>query len=446
MRNTQPLLILLLAVAISAGTAAAEVIPVAPLVALARRADLRVLEGRHLSLATDRPPREGDGVTELPQIFDQACDAWCAHYGIDPQAIAAWRVFGCLVVDRERIRAAGLLPDGIPDFANGFCDRNRFWMMDQSNPAYRRHLLLHEGVHAFTITVRNLGAPVWYTEGIAECLATHRLGADEDGRIRFESTPVPLRAADVEQLGRIEKIRELRRQDRVPGLADVLATPSGEHHEIAAYASSWAAVALLARHPAHAARFAAVERGVLDAALNDRLAAAPGWDAAQAARDFDAFTDDIDYGYDFARSAVDWSPGAPLRGPRQLTVQSTRGWQNTGASLVRGSRYAIAGRGRVTVGSLSAAGDAAGGTVLQSSPDGISLRWYRGRPVGRLLAAQWVAADGPTARPRFVTLAEGTTGEFAAATDGPLYLKLNEAPGDLHDNEGELAVELRPAP
>jgi hypothetical protein len=63
-----------------------------------------------------------------------------------------------------------------------------------------------------------------------------------------------------------------------------------------------------------------------------------------------------------------------------------------------------------------------------------------------LLAAQWVAADGPTARPRFVTLAEGTNGEFAAATDGPLYLKLNEAPGDLHDNEGELAVELRPAP
>ncbi|NBW87825.1 MAG: hypothetical protein EBR23_13625, partial [Planctomycetia bacterium] len=96
---------------------------------------------------------------------------------------------------------------------------------------------------------------------------------------------MPLRAADVEQLGRIEKIRELRRQGRMPGLTDVLATPPGEHHEIAAYASSWAAVALLARHPAHASGFAAVERGVLDAAFNARLAAAPGWDAARAARD-----------------------------------------------------------------------------------------------------------------------------------------------------------------
>lgn len=446
MRSTLPCLASLLAAALAVSVACAEQVSVAPLVALAQRADLRVLEGRHLSLATDRPPREGDGVTELPRIFDQACDVWCAHYGIDPETIAAWRVFGCLVVDRERIRAAGLLPDGIPDFANGYCDRNRFWMMDQSNPAYRRHLLLHEGVHAFTITVRNLGAPAWYTEGIAEYLATHRIRTDAGDGIDFESTPLPRRAADVEQLGRIEKIRELRRQGCVPGLTDVLATPSGKHHEIAAYASSWAAVALLARHPEHAARFATVERGVLDAALNDRLAASPGWDAARAARDFDAFTDDIDYGYDFARSAVDWSSGTPLHAARQLKVLSTRGWQNTGAALIRGSRYEITGRGQVTVGRLVVDGAPTGETVLESGPDGISLHWYRGRPVGRLLAAQWVAADDPTARPRFVILAAGASGAFAAETDGPLYLKLNEAPGELHDNAGDWAVELRPAP
>ena len=446
MRIILPLFTLLLAAAASSGAAAAAEVPLAPLVTLARRAELRVLEGRHLSLVTDRPAREGDGVTELPQIFDQACDAWCAHYGIDPEAITDWRVFGCLVVDRERIRAAGLLPDGIPDFANGYCLGNRFWMMDQSNPAYRRHLLLHEGVHAFTITVRNLAAPVWYTEGIAEYLATHRLNTEDDGRIRLESTPVPLRAADVEQLGRIEKIRELRRQGRMPGLTDVLATPPGEHHEIAAYASSWAAVALLARHPAHASGFAAVERGVLDAAFNARLAAAPGWDAARAARDFDAFSDDIDYGYDFARSAIDWSPGRRLDAARRVAVESTRGWQNTDASLVRGGRYAITCRGRVTVGSLKIADDAADGTILESSPDGISLRWYRGRPVGRLLAAQWVNADGPAGRPGFAILAEGAGGDFVAATDGPLYLKLNEAPGDLRDNAGAFAGELRPAP
>ena len=45
-----------------------------------------------------------------------------------------------------------------------------------------------------------------------------------------------------------------------------------------------------------------------------------------------------------------------------------------------------------------------------------------------------------------MTLAEGARGAFTAVTDGPLYLKVNEAPGDLHDNEGRFFVEIRPAP
>lgn len=437
--------VLLAAVCVTSPAPAAEA-PVTPLVTLARRADLRVLESRHLALATDRPPRDGDGVSELPRVFDEACDVWCAHYGIDPATIGDWRVFGCLVVDRDRFRTAGLLPDEIPEFANGYCLRNRFWMMDQSNPAYRRHLLLHEGVHAFTITVRNLAAPVWYTEGIAEYLATHRLRDDDGGRGRFESTPLPLRASDVEQLGRIEKIRELRTQGRAPGLSDVLATAPGRHHEVAAYASSWAAVALLARHPAHMAAFTSAERGLLDATFNDRLAAMPGWDGGRAARDFDAFTDDIDYGYDFARSAIDWAPGRPLATARQLAVESTRGWQNSGTMLRKGDRALLAASGQVRVGCLPSDDASARGTVLESSPDGISLRWYRGRPLGRLLAAQWVTANAPADRPRFVILAEGARGGFTAVTDGPLYLKVNDAPGELHDNEGRFSVEIRPAP
>ena len=154
-------------------TTATAVGPVAvePLVRLAREAGLRLLEGRHLVLATDRPVRAGDGVAELPAVFDEAFAAWCRHYGMDPADHADWRCFGCLVVDRERFRAAGLLPDTLPPFENGFCDRNRFWLLDQSNPAYRRHLLLHEGVHAFTLTLRGLATPVWYNEGIAEYLA-----------------------------------------------------------------------------------------------------------------------------------------------------------------------------------------------------------------------------------------------------------------------------------
>jgi hypothetical protein len=420
---------------------AAEVDPfsVASLTQSARRAGLRVLEGDHLVLATDRPPRDGDGVDALPLVFDQAWASWCGHFGLDPALHRGWRAFGCLVVDRERFRAAGLLPDDVPDFTNGFCNRHRFWMNDQSNPAYRRHLLLHEGAHAFTITLRSLDTPPWYTEGIAEFLATHRL--DDEGR--FVATPLPLRSGDVEQLGRIEKIRSLRSTGACPGLDDIFTTPGANHRDLSAYAGSWAAVAMLARHPRHAPAFAAAERGPLDATFATRLTAASDWDAARAARDFDAFTDEIDYGYDFSHSAIDWSTGRPLGKRETIATEAARGWQNSGWSLVKGARYRIDATGRCTIGSLAGAPEKPP-VLLETEADGISLRWYRGRPLGRLLVAQWVERPDDGGRPRFVVLATGAAGEFTAAVDGVAYCKLNEPPGELADNDGRLAVVISP--
>jgi hypothetical protein len=419
---------------------------VASLTASARRAGLRVLESDHLVLVTDRPIRDGDAVEDLSHIFDEAWAAWCKHYALDPAAHETWRAFGCLVVDRERFRAAGLLPDSVPDFANGHCHRHRFWMADQSNPAYRRHLLLHEGVHAFTLTLRGLDTPPWYTEGIAECLATHRLD-DEDSSDRttgrFVSTPLPQRAADVEQLGRIEKIRSLRAAGECPGLADIFATPGANHRDLSAYAGSWAAVAFLSQHPDHATAFAAAERGPLDAAFTERLTSAPGWDASLVGRNFDAFTDEIDYGYDLSRSRIDWAPGQWLDSRQTISVAADRGWQNSGWSLRKGERCAIDAKGRCTIGAVPRT--AAEPLVrLETEADGISLRWYRGRPLGRLLVAQWVEQPDDGGRPHFVVLATGRRGEFTAATDGVVFCKLNEPPGELADNDGQLTAEIRP--
>jgi hypothetical protein len=428
------------------------VVPLEPLAAIARRAGLRVLESQRLILATDRPVRAGDGVDELPDVFDQAFATWCAHYRIDPETLAGWRVFGCLMVEREVFRSAGLLPDDIPPFANGFCAGNRFWLIDQSNPAYRRHLLLHEGVHAFTLTVRSLAAPVWYAEGIAEYLATHRLERPPGGGSRLRATPIPERAGDVEQLGRIEQLRRLDDAEALPSLAEVFAIRPGRHDDLVAYATSWAAVALLAGHPAHAEAFARLEQGPLDQGLGLRLERTAGWDAARAARDFAAFTREVDYGYDFTRSAIDWSAGERLVGRTTVAVDAARGWQNTGLELSAGHRYRMVASGRYRIGSLSHPTTGAV-TVLESEAEGISLRWYRGRPIGRLLAAQWVEPVEPTEAgdrtstpasglPRFVVVAEGRGGEFIAPTTGPLFVKINEPPGELSDNDGSLTLEI----
>ena len=440
----RPVSMIVLAAAITTAATARVGLSQSP-VDTARRAGLRVLESRHLTLVTDRPPRADDGVERLPRLFDEAFDSWCRHAGLDPAAQAGWRAFGCLMMDREPFRAAGLLPaeGGLPEFANGFCHGDRFWMMDQSSPDYRRHLLLHEGVHAFMITLRSAAAaPPWYAEGIAEYLATHRLARDPRGDVSFVATPIPGRASDVEQLGRIEQLHALRDSGHAPRLAAVFSQPAIAHRTLDAYAASWAAVALLANHPAHRAVFAAAERGPLDGGFTARLSAAPGWDQDRAERDFAAFLADLDYGYDFSRSAIDWTVGKPPTGKAEIPVAADRGWQNAGVALAQGRRYSFSATGRITIGRAAhAAGTTGAGRDLQSTPDGVSLRWYRGRPVGRLLLAQWIEPGDGTAA-AFRVLADGGGGTFTAEVDGTVYLKANEGPGDLADNTGEFRVAV----
>jgi len=412
------------------------------LAARAQRAGLRVIKSRHLVLVTDRAKRQDDQLEELPAIFDDAFEVWCRHYQLDPDRLAGWQAFGCLVVDRDRFRTAGLLPDAVPDFVNGYCAFHRFWLIDQASPDYRRHLLLHEGVHAFTTTVRRLDTPPWYTEGIAEWLATHRLVAATP---RFRQTPIPTAASDVERLGRIETIQRLRESHDAPSLDAVFRLQPTLHGTITSYASAWAAVAFLEGHPRYAAAFAAAEQGPLDAGFTDRLTSRPDFDIASARRDFDAFTADLDYGYAFEPMTVDWSAGRPLAGDSQSStaprtfVRPDRGWQNTGWELRSGQTYRLAVAGRCVIGRLDA-GDQS--RTLESGADGISLDWYRGRPVGRLLAAQWDEQPADGGRSRFHLVGEGGETTITAITTGPLFLRINNAPANFPACRGRLDVVI----
>ena len=91
------------------------------------------------------------------------------------------------------------------EFENGISIGAEVWLYDQPTDYYRRHLLLHEGTHAFMATFLGGCGPGWYMEGTAELLA--RIGSTTTtGELTLRIMP---RSRDeVPMLGRIKLIRD----------------------------------------------------------------------------------------------------------------------------------------------------------------------------------------------------------------------------------------------
>ncbi len=137
-------------------------------------AGIRKLTGKHLTLYTDLPADTGPAVDELPRVFDAAVPLWCEYFGVDPAKPAEWKIVGSLMKDKERFLGAGLYSENLPPFPHGFSQGSQVWLYDQPSDYYRRHLLLHEGTHAFMNRWLGGAGPPWYMEGMAELLGTHQ--------------------------------------------------------------------------------------------------------------------------------------------------------------------------------------------------------------------------------------------------------------------------------
>ena len=76
----------------------------------------------------------------------------------------------------------------------------------------------------------------------------------------------------------------------------------------------------------------------------------------------------------------------------------------------------------------------------------MTVRYYRGQPLGVLQAAvgdldnQPAEAMTPLAVPQPI----GLSATIEPTASGALYLKINDSPAELADNEGSLTVEVRP--
>ncbi len=340
----------------------------------------RQLEGRHLTLITDVGPKED--LDELPKAFDAAFPLWCRYFGLDPAKLADWHVTGYLMKSREHFEQAGYWQEGLPPFLNGFSAGQKFWLYDQKSSYYRRHLLLHEGVHSFMYLLVGQGPP-GYMEGMAELLATHHW---QNGQL--EVGYFPAAAAEVQQLGRIEIIQNALSAGHRRSLHDVLTMRGLTVIDNDIYGWSWGLAAFLDGHPRYRERFRTLHRFLRSADFETefRRLYAADWDQLNA--DWQAFVSTVDYGYDFDRMAIDFRPGRPLVAAEgRATIDVEHGWQSSRLRLEAGKTYELSASGRYQLAREPA--------VWWCEPGGVTIRYYHGQPLGILLGV--VDADPPQA-------------------------------------------------
>jgi hypothetical protein len=396
-------------------------------------ADYRTLTGRHISLLTDVP--SNPEVDALPGYFDQAFEQWCEYFDLRPTDHEGWRVRGILLrgpESRPRFVAAGLMPADLWDFKSGYSIDRNLWLYDQTSDYYRRHLLLHEGVHCFMVSLLGDSGPPWYSEGMAELLATHKLEGD-----KLTVNYFPKAIEEVPKLGRIEMVRKAIADGRSMSLRQIQAFDSTAHRQNEPYGWCWAAAAFLDGHPRYHRRFRLLTKDVAKQNFAAGFARRFEPDAKLLAEEFQLYLANLDYAYDFSRMRLEPIDGETLPpAGRTVEISAERGWQSSGIRLEAGTRYRIRGKGRFQVANRP--------KPWLSEAAGVSIRYVYGRPIGMLLAAvrpddfDPAVATTPLASPTPI----GANAVLTPEQSGTLYLRINDAPGELADNAGKLSVHV----
>ena len=426
--------------------------------ARARREGIRKLTGKHLTLFTDLPSEPE--IDRLPAIFDAAVPQWCAYFKISQTVVADWQVRGYLMGDRTRFLETELIPRGFPMFPNGFAEACDLWLVEQPTAYYRRHLLLHEGTHCFMLSWLDGGGPPWYMEGVAELLATH---ADADGVLRLGHFPRD--RSEVPMLGRIKRIQDYVAAQPALGIDEILSFgPRAHWNNPDAYAWCWAACALLDRHPRYQRPFRQLRHHVRSDRFNQQFASLFAELAEPLKVEWQLFASSLVHGHDVEATAMDFRTGEALPDAwQQRRIVATRGWQNSGWWLEAGETYEIRARGRFQIARedpladkrRQQGGQSAPPVVWWSEPNGVTIQYFGGHPLGMLLAA--VVPGAPRAngkrnddQPTAISLGNllnaervGTSRRWTPQESGTLHLRLNDSPGKLGDNRGGVDVAIR---
>ena len=388
-------------------------------------AGMRVLEGRYVRIVTDLP--SSPGVDELPAVFDAAVPEWAAYFDVSLARIRDARWLGFVIQDRAKFAALNLMPAERPDFLSGFARDWEFWLAEQPSDYYRRHLMLHEGTHAFMQTQLGGAGPGWYMEGIAELLGTHEW---RDGKLRLGVMP-PHRD-DVPMWGRIKLIRDASSADQAWSIQRVLAVDNSRVLPTDEYAWTWALAALLDGHPQFQERFRMLRGRVTDPRFTDEFRRQYAEDARDLAAEWQAFVAELDYGYDLPTMALVHAEAAPVESAsRRSTIEANRGWQSAGWILRGGVTYRVNASGRYQI--------VRDGETWPCEPGGVTIEYHDGMPVGALVGVLRPTSGAATfAHPMLI----GLEATITPASNAELYLRVNDSPARLRGNAGKVAVRV----
>jgi hypothetical protein len=390
---------------------------------------------KHLDLITDLTPDLYEPLLPLPDLM---LATWEEFFGKLPPAAngSEYRVTGYLMRDRELFLEAGLVKEDTLLSYHGRQIGAEFWLNDQSWGYYRRHLLLHEATHAFMrhLPGEAIDLPMWYLEGMAEMLSTHRLA--EDGTVEFNVMPV-----DRGRFNGFERIAIVQRDVRKNGVRQLSAiTQFGaeDFTKVESYGWCWALCRFLDSHPKYRDRFRSIARKLVTIPFGQNMATLYAPDMKQLQTEWLLFAANIEHGFDFERAQVKFLEGRSIEVSATTEVRSDLGWQSSEILVEAGKRYRVTAAGQFTLADHP--------KPWVSEANGVSIRYSRGRPLGQLQASVLATSsgDGPAGASMLREVALGNESVFDAVESGTLYLRVNDAWGELADNRGSLSVTVEP--
>ena len=407
---------------------------------LVEAAGIQKISGNHIDLYTD--VRDEQKTNELVAAFDQAVSQWCAYFGLAAESAKSWKMRAFLIADKDnptRFQRAGLIPEDLPDFKAGFQRRHNFWLYLQPGNYYTRHLLLHEGTHGFMLWFLRGHGPAWYSEGMAELLGVHQW---KDNLLQLNYR---LRnREEAEYWGRVKRIRSELNTENELNLEDILNIPPAGFNDVRYYAWAWAGCEFFQNHPKTKQIFSTLPqiKNLDQSRFNREFLDSIKNHLDVLKRDWQLFINEIDYGYSVSRgclSEATLSSGRFGSSRTKFQISAERSWQVTELKVQQGERLRVESSGEFVVGQSSPL------TPWKCQSNGITIQYYRGRPLGRLQVGI-LNRDAKTSKQQIKGLLNpldiGISGVISAPTNGVLCFRINESPAFLRDNRGALEVVI----